>query len=90
MAFPSTTAVKTFNIASFSDRCGPENGIDGSTQTMVSLNATHWPCAIAYDLGAPILDVSKYSHMQIWTASNSASFSYLNMDDFELYVSNNG
>lgn len=90
LAFPSTATVKTFNIASFSDRCGPENGIDGSTQTMVSLNATYWPCAIAYDLGAPILDVSKYSHMQIWTTSNSAAFSYLNMNDFELYVSNNG
>jgi hypothetical protein len=48
------------------------------------------PCAVIYDLQKPILDVSKYSHMQIWTASNSSLVPYSNMNSFELYVSNNG
>ena len=90
MQFPLDATASTKNIGSFDDQCGALNGIDGSTSTTVSINASKMPCAIIYDLQKPILDVSKYSHMQIWTASNSSLVPYSNMNSFELYVSNNG
>ena len=88
--FPQDATSSTKNIANFDDQCGALNGIDGSTSTTVSINATKMPCAVIYDLQKPMLDVSKYSHMQIWTASNSSLVPHSNMNNFELYVSNNG
>lgn len=89
LEFNKSTTATSYNIESYQST-DPLDALDRSTSTNVVVQASSLPCGIAYDLQQRVLDLSKYSKMLIWTASNSTGARrYQCPKTFQLYVSNN-
>ena len=91
--FPSTTTCSTENIQYFVSDAGQMKLVDTSQATTVSFKVDAFPCAVIFDIGSQILDVSssKYHKVQVLTTIDVIdSYPDRSPTAFQLYFSNNG
>lgn len=88
--FPTSTVCSTKNVDSFYLSDPQTNLIDNNTSTNSTFRIEQFPCALIFNFGLRLLDISKYNKFRIWTASDSESMPGRNLAKFQLYFSNNG